>query len=237
MLKLSIKIANDKLLFSECKRDVSQVDINNTNVYNNRLIVFDENYIKKNYNLIASYIKVILAKNRVKQAAILNLNIASLALIIINAISSIETLHINPNKEINFETYELLNKNKYLKYVNCYSMPRFMFEKLNNKKNFTIDLRSEIIWFSSNGRKITIKTLDEEREFYGKLDDIERQIGAKCDGFIRIAQSYLVNSDYVSSVTHSIITMNVGSGKEKLKIAEVYRDDVKNRYMSDWEEM
>lgn len=111
-----------------------------------------------------------------------------------------------------------------------------MFEYVYNRITYKLPL-NEVIWFNSDGRKIHIKTIKEDREFYGKLDDIEGRVHLLNDGFLRIAHSYLVNSEFVSSIAHNVITVNLGSKKEELKIAETYRDGIKRRYMSNWEEL
>lgn len=149
MLKLLIKIVDNEIIFDEYTKQINNININNTNVFNNNLTVFDENYILKNIELVSSFIKVIVMKNKVNKASINNIKISSLALHIINKLNQINILIIKPDKTLDFESYELLKKNKYLKYLNCYNMPKFMFEELNSKKKFTVDIRSEIIWFSN----------------------------------------------------------------------------------------
>ena len=52
----------------------------------------------------------------------------------------------------------------------------------------------EIIFFESDNRKLIIKTVNKEYTMYGKLNDIEVNVP---DFFVRIHQSYLINSLYI----------------------------------------
>lgn len=56
---------------------------------------------------------------------------------------------------------------------------------------------NKIMYFTSNGRKVTAVCQDRQYEFYDKLDDIEEQISEKCNRFIRTHKSFLVNLDYI----------------------------------------
>ena len=71
--------------------------------------------------------------------------------------------------------------------------------------------------------KIIIHTLDGQREFYGKLSDIEPTVP---EYFIRIHKSYLVNEYYISRFHYdSVILRN----EQKLTISKSYRNIVHER--------
>jgi DNA-binding LytR/AlgR family response regulator len=55
----------------------------------------------------------------------------------------------------------------------------------------------DIIYFISDKRKLIVVTDENTYEFYGKLDDIEKEVPSF---FIRIHQRYLVNLNFVSCV-------------------------------------
>lgn len=50
---------------------------------------------------------------------------------------------------MNFDICDKLSDNKNLTYINCYDMPEFMFEKINQKHDIKIDLRCEIFSVSN----------------------------------------------------------------------------------------
>jgi DNA-binding LytR/AlgR family response regulator len=83
---------------------------------------------------------------------------------------------------------------------------RYLEEKRNLEDCLTIQTKSKkihlplnrVIYFKSEGHKITAHTLAGGTVFYGKLDDLEEQIGQK--GFVRCHQSYMVNRSMIDAV-------------------------------------
>ena len=57
--------------------------------------------------------------------------------------------------------------------------------------------RQRILYFSSDRRQVTCVTPQRSYTFYGKLDEVEREVGR---GFIRIHQRYLVHAQAVERV-------------------------------------
>lgn len=84
----------------------------------------------------------------------------------------------------------------------------------SNEQRFTFQRASEtvslplkdILYFESDKRIITIKTLNEEYSFYGKLDNIEEQL--KKQDFVRCHQSFLVNARKITAVRINDLTLN-----------------------------
>ena len=111
-----------------------------------------------------------------------------------------------------------------------------MFEYTNNRTVYKVPLKS-VVWFNSDGRKIHIKTIDDEREFYGKLDDVENQVNAKRDSFMRVSQSYLINTEYISGVACDKVVIMLKNQKVELKVACGYKNYIMDKYINDWEEM
>lgn len=66
----------------------------------------------------------------------------------------------------------------------------------------------EILYFESRLRVIKIHTKNEEISFYGKLDDIEKELVQK--DFLRIHQSFLVNAAKIKSLTKEEAVLNSG---------------------------
>lgn len=57
----------------------------------------------------------------------------------------------------------------------------------------------DIMYFESKLRVIKLHTKNEEITFYGRLDEIEKELGQK--DFLRIHQSFLVNASKIKSLT------------------------------------
>lgn len=85
---------------------------------------------------------------------------------------------------------------------------------------------NSILYFYSNGRKITIVSVAHTLEFYSKLDDVEKLLSD--NGFIRIHQSYLVNPMYIKYLVNTELILE---NDDRLPISRSRVKDVKNRYL------
>lgn len=74
----------------------------------------------------------------------------------------------------------------------------------------------DILYFTSELRCIRLVTKDNSNSFYGRLDDIEESLHQKSCRFVRIHQSYLVNTAFISSYSRRFVTLLTG---EKLRIS------------------
>ncbi|MBR0456893.1 MAG: response regulator transcription factor [Firmicutes bacterium] len=88
---------------------------------------------------------------------------------------------------------------------------------------------SQIIYFESNLRIINIVTTDQTFKFYGKLDDIERELEGK--DFIRCHKSYIVNLRHINMIDGDAIYMSNNSvisisRANKKKVKELVMDYV-----------
>lgn len=92
-----------------------------------------------------------------------------------------------------------------------------------------------IACFESNGRVISIHIAGQEKEkaafpqdrFYGKMNDVEKQVAAENGRFLRIHQSYLVNFDYIKTLMPAEVIMLDG---RKLQISEDRRKNTRARF-------
>ncbi len=85
-------------------------------------------------------------------------------------------------------------------------------------KNIPLD---EIYYFESKLRVIIVHTKNEEISFYGKLDNIEKELAEK--DFIRIHQSFLVNATKIKSLNKEVaeLSCNVSLPISKSKASAV----------------
>lgn len=89
--------------------------------------------------------------------------------------------------------------------------------------------------FESNGRIISIHMSGKERErtgslqdrFYGTINDVEKQISALNGRFLRIHQSFLVNFDYIKTLSATEVEMLDG---RKIQVSEDRRKNVRARF-------
>lgn len=66
-----------------------------------------------------------------------------------------------------------------------------------------------------------------EYRFYGKMNDVEKQLSDSNVRFIRIHQSYLVNFDYIKSMNFTNVTMSDGA---MLQISEDKQKKVRSQF-------
>lgn len=80
-----------------------------------------------------------------------------------------------------------------------------------NSSSYKINLR-DVIYFSSDKRKIKVITKENTYEFYAKLDDIEKEMPSY---YVRIHNRYLVNLNFVVAIENNYVDAN----SEKLPIS------------------
>lgn len=83
----------------------------------------------------------------------------------------------------------------------------------------------DIVYFSSQNKKVRLVLKDGEKEFNGKLREIAREVPPN---FIQIHQSYLINFDYIEECTYEFVKMKNG---EELSISQPYRKAVRSQLM------
>lgn len=97
-----------------------------------------------------------------------------------------------------------------------------IFEYFSKGYYFRIPYK-EILYFYSRNKKIALVTMGEEKEFGGRLKEIEKKLPTN---FIPIHQSYLINLDYIRECTYELVRMCDGS---LLTISRPYRKSVREQ--------
>jgi DNA-binding LytR/AlgR family response regulator len=97
-----------------------------------------------------------------------------------------------------------------------------IFEYKNGYNSYKLPIR-DILFFESSGKKIGIVMEKEKRQFYGKLSDVESQLGGR--GFLFVHKSYLVNYAHVIEYQYESVTM---SNRLILPISQNRRKDVRS---------
>lgn len=87
----------------------------------------------------------------------------------------------------------------------------------------------KVRYFESRKREICIHSVDGYGMFYGKLDELEKDLKEKNAGFIRVSQSFLVDILYIREIRYEKIILDDG---EEIRIGPKYRKVVRSCYMS-----
>lgn len=106
--------------------------------------------------------------------------------------------------------------NRYIKEA-CLRNLQFTYKKEGGYRRIPFN---EILYFRSMNRKVIMKMINHEDEFYLKLSDIERQLPPY---FIRVHKSYIINQNHVKSYNYEAIEMING---ENIGITKPYRNAV-----------
>lgn len=85
---------------------------------------------------------------------------------------------------------------------------------------------NDIFYFESNKRVLIVHTKNDEYSFYGKLDQVEKDLEGK--DFIRTHQSYFVNARKIKSVSKDSAELLNG---EILPVSKSKATAVKNAYL------
>lgn len=104
----------------------------------------------------------------------------------------------------------------------------FSYKKALHKVPF-----DRIAYFESRGRQIYIHISGPAAEdhytevFYGKMNEVEKQISAVNNRFLRIHQSFLVNFDYVRVIRFSEVVMMDG---QALQVSEERQKNARTQF-------
>lgn len=121
-------------------------------------------------------------------------------------------------KPLNYETVEnaILTATKLMRLKHTY------FEFSEQRCMVRIPV-SSILYFESMGKKIRLVTRSGEHAFYGKKDDILKQISS--DILLEIHNSYLINYNLVEKYNYTEVVM---INKDVLPISQTYRKRIRN---------
>ncbi|MGN1123276.1 MAG: LytR/AlgR family response regulator transcription factor [Eubacterium sp.] len=97
------------------------------------------------------------------------------------------------------------------------------FNKIDRFDKFSI------YYFSSDGRKITMYTNGNPLTFYSKLDEVEEQVSIGVQNFVRVHQSYLVNVQFIKTLTRDNIVIDNG---DYIPVSRKYQSLVHDKFLA-----
>ncbi len=121
-------------------------------------------------------------------------------------------------KPLDYQTVE----NAILTAIKLMRLQHAYFEFSEQRSTVRIPV-SSILYFESMGKKIRLVTKKGEHAFYGKKDDILKQISP--DILLEIHNSYLVNHNMVEKYNYTEVVM---INKDVLPISQTYRKHIRN---------
>lgn len=97
-----------------------------------------------------------------------------------------------------------------------------IFEYFGSGYYFKV-LYKDILYFSSQNKKVHLVLKDGQKEFNGRLKEIAKKIPGN---FIQIHQSYLINFDYIEECSYESVKMKNG---DTIPISQSYRKSVRKQ--------
>lgn len=152
MNKILIQIKDNTISFkSKVKIKEDQKDLLNTNIISDGELLFSEEYIKKNQEIIKCFIQELIEKRNISTINIYKNNILLELLQIISEAKNITSLVIKDDMLITHKMCEEIINSKSIKTISVYTLHDFLTEYLD-KNGKIIEVRKEIL-FTSNFTK------------------------------------------------------------------------------------
>lgn len=158
MNRIIIKIKNDSLFFNEkSKLSLEKKSLINTTIINKNELIFSNEYIKLNQNIVTDFIKELCKNHNIHTIIFEKNELCKSILSIFHNNKFITNLILKEDKLISYQLCELII-NTNIKHVNCYNIQPFMIELLNNH-DITVESRNEILFISTFMKKNNLNTL------------------------------------------------------------------------------
>lgn len=148
MKKILISIKNDSLNFSyRTSINKEQGNLLNTNIISDNELVFSEEYIKDNQKIVSLFIKELCIEKDIHSVVVSKLELAIPILKILKRNEYITKFIIKENCNLTYAVCEELPNSNYIKILNCFSIPTFMLEALDNY-DIKVESRNETFFTS-----------------------------------------------------------------------------------------
>ncbi len=160
MNKILIKVVGKNLVFCKYHINRKEPNLNSTNIIDTNNIIFTDEYILSNLELVAAFIKVIVLKYNINCGSIQEYDIALPIIKLLKQIPEIDHLIFKENNPLPHDIYEVLNEHHLFDTLECYNMAEYMFEDLN-RKGYHINLKSKVFFVSKFMHHDDLKTYSD----------------------------------------------------------------------------
>lgn len=148
MKKIAISIENENLIFKYRTKGIVEPNLLNTNVVSDNKLIFSDEYIIQNRNIVSLFIVDLINDYNIKNVVISNNELAYLIVDLFNEETLFDCLYLKDDETLSYNLCEKIAHLKSIKKVSCYEAPVFMMELLD-KNNIGVESRNEVL-FTSN---------------------------------------------------------------------------------------
>ena len=127
MHKILIKVTKNDLCFSTYNKETDNANLNNTNIINTKNIIFTDEYIIENMELVSAFLNVVILKNNVTNIVVKDIKLTKLVLHLTNYLPNLTKLHITSDENITSDLAEMIYSSKYLNHLNCFNISNFIY--------------------------------------------------------------------------------------------------------------
>lgn len=161
MKKILVEIEKDYISFSISLDNNSLDDYNKTNVFSSKKLKFSDDFILNNLDTIGNLFQLLTRNLKINKVVINDIKIANVILKLLQYIPNINMIYFREDKQLDYSLCSLMLDNKYLYFINCYSMPEYVFDRFNTLKKVKVKLRYEIFSISSFMEENNMKTYSD----------------------------------------------------------------------------
>ena len=149
MIKILFQIQDNKLFVQERKRlNTEQKSLINTNTITQNELVFSDEYISKNTNIINSFLHELVTNFNIDTMIIKEMRIVNLVLSAVKNIKNLQNLYLLEETVVNYKICESIIKTNSINRVSLYNIPMFLIELLD-KERIIVESRNEILFLSN----------------------------------------------------------------------------------------
>jgi len=176
--KIVILIQNNALLFSYKHNQVIREDLMNTNIISDSELVFSDDYILANKKLVKPFLEELVEMHSIDTLVFQNNELAIFLTPLFQNLK-IRKIKVKKQENIRYELCEKIIKLKYLRELDCYSIPNFMLELLD-KHHIIVTTHSEIFSISpfmqqNNLNDYSKMFYKKKIQIYTKLSDDDKE--------------------------------------------------------------
>ncbi len=178
MKKIIILIQNSTLYFFYRKQGPIREDLMNTNIISDSELVFTEDYILENQKLVTPFLEELCEMNKINTITFQNNDLADFLVFLFNKVK-IYKIKIKKQENLTYSVCEKLLKIKSLKELECFSIPEYLLEMLDNK-GIKVQTKNEIFYISPFMAKNNLKNYSKiyytkKVTFYDNLTDEDEE--------------------------------------------------------------
>lgn len=123
-------------------------DLINTNILSDNELIFSIEYIQNNPNIVSAFLNELAEMKKLTNVILANNEMAEILLPLLKNNHSITSLKMESDETITYSICERIIATKSIKLVNCYNIPSFIIELLDNEF-IKVESRSEFFYISN----------------------------------------------------------------------------------------